>query len=108
MTLVSAHAQPEPEGDAVYLKERGSLVFTASNLAALPANKTYELWLIPANGAAPIPAGTFEPDRLPTAHGQLVLLPHLPAGIEVKAFGVTLENAGGSATPTLPILLAGG
>ncbi|MDR5729886.1 MAG: anti-sigma factor [Terriglobia bacterium] len=105
VTLVSAHAQPEPEGDAVYLKERGSLVFTASNLAALPANKTYELWLIPANGAAPIPAGTFEPD----AHGMAsVLLPHLPAGIEVKAFGVTLENAGGSATPTLPILLAGG
>lgn len=105
VTLISAHAQPEPEGDAVYLKERGALVFTASNLTALPANKTYELWLIPANGAAPIPAGTFEPD----AHGMAsVLLPHLPAGIEAKAFGVTLENAGGSATPTLPILLAGG
>ena len=105
VTLVGAHAHPEPEGDAVYLQERGALVFTASNLTPLPANKTYELWLIPANGAAPIPAGTFEPDARGMAS---VLLPHLPAGIEAKAFGVTLENAGGSTTPTLPILLAGG
>ena len=105
VTLVGAHAHPEPEGDAVYLQELGALVFTASNLTPLPANKTYELWLIPANGAAPIPAGTFEPDARGMAS---VLLPHLPAGIEAKAFGVTLENAGGSTTPTLPILLAGG
>lgn len=104
VTLVSAHAQPEPTGEAVYLKERGALVFTANNLVPLPANKTYELWVIPASGAAPIPAGTFQPD----AHGMAsVLLPHLPSGIQAKAFGVTMENAGGSATPTLPILLAG-
>ncbi len=105
VTLVSAHAQPEPSGDAVYLKERGALVFAASHLAPLPPNKTYELWVIPANGAAPLPAGTFQPD----AHGMAsVLLPHLPKGVEAKAFGVTMENAGGSTTPTLPILLAGG
>jgi hypothetical protein len=89
----------------VYLKERGALVFTASNLVPLPANKTYELWVIPASGTAPIPAGTFQPD----AHGMAsVLLPNLPKGIEAKAFGVTMEKAGGSTTPTLPILLAGG
>lgn len=105
VTLVSAHAQPNPEGDAVYLKDRGALVFTAVNLTPLPPNKTYELWLIPANGAGPIPAGTFQPDAEGMAS---VLLPHLPAGVEAKAFGVTLENAGGSATPTLPILLSGG
>jgi anti-sigma-K factor RskA len=37
-----------------------------------------------------------------------VLLPNLPKGVSAKAFGVTMENAGGSTTPTLPILLAGG
>ncbi len=105
VTLVSAHAQPEPSGDAVYLKNRGSLVFTASHMAPLPPNKTYELWVIPANGSAPIPAGTFQPDAQGMAS---VLLPHLPKGIPAKAFGVTLENTGGSTTPTLPILLAGG
>ena len=105
VTLVSAHAQPEPTGDAVYLKNRGALVFTASHLAPLPPNKTYELWVIPANGSAPVPAGTFQPDAQGMAS---VLLPNLPKGIPAKAFGVTMENAGGSTTPTLPILLAGG
>ena len=105
VALVSAHAQPEPSGDAVYLKSRGALVFTASHLVPLPPNKTYELWVIPANGGAPLPAGTFQPDAQGMAS---VLLPNLPKGIPAKAFGVTVENAGGSTTPTLPILLAGG
>jgi anti-sigma-K factor RskA len=89
----------------VYLRSRGALIFSASNLRPLPPDKTYELWVIPANGSAPIPAGTFEPDAKGMAS---VLLPHLPKGVQAKAFGVTMENAGGSTTPTLPILLAGG
>jgi hypothetical protein len=105
VTLVAAHATPVPTGHAVYLANRGALVFTASNLAPLPANKTYELWVIPANGSASIAAGTFQPDARGMAS---VLLPNLPRGIRAKAFGVTMENSGGSATPTLPILLAGG
>lgn len=105
VALVSAHAQPEPSGDAVYLKSRGALVFTASHLVPLPPNKTYELWVIPANGGAPLPAGIFQPDAQGMAS---VLLPNLPKGIPAKAFGVTVENVGGSTTPTLPILLAGG
>ncbi|MGH9617420.1 MAG: anti-sigma factor [Acidobacteriaceae bacterium] len=105
VTLVSAHTRPEPTGHAVYLKNRGALVFTANNLAPLPAKKTYELWVIPANGSAPVPAGTFQPDARGMAN---VLLPGLPKGIDAKAFGVTVENSGGSTTPTLPILLAGG
>lgn len=105
VTLVAAHARPEPAGHAVYLANRGALVFTASNLAPLPANKTYELWVIPANGTAPVPAGTFAPDARGAAS---LLLPRLPRGIRAKAFGVTMENSGGSKTPTLPILLAGG
>lgn len=105
VALVSAHAQPQPSGDAVYLQGRGALVFTASHMAPLPPNKTYELWVIPANGAAPIPAGTFQPDAKGMAS---VLLPSLPKGIQAKAFGVTMENAGGAKTPTMPILFAGG
>ncbi len=105
VTLVAAHSTPVPTGHAVYMANRGALVFTASNLAPLPQNKTYELWVIPANGTAPVPAGTFQPDARGMAS---VLLPSLPKGIEAKAFGVTMENAGGAATPTMPILLAGG
>ena len=69
----------------------------------LPEDKTYELWVIPSSGA-PIPAGLFRPD---TAGSASVVLPTIPHGVQAKAFGVTIENAGGSATPTVPIVLSG-
>lgn len=93
-----------PLGHATYVAAKGALVFFASNLEPLDSYKTYELWLIPANDRDPIPAGTFKPDT----HGNAsVILPPLPKGIDAKAFGVTVEDEGGSQTPTMPIMLAG-
>jgi anti-sigma-K factor RskA len=102
--LTSSKTHPAPSGRAVYLPSAGALVFQGNNLAFLPAEKTYELWVIPANGSAPIPAGLFRPDAAGNAS---VVLPELPKGIPARAFGVTVEKASGSATPTAPILLAG-
>jgi hypothetical protein len=102
--LTGLKTPPSPTGRAVYLPSTGALVFQGNNLASLPADKTYELWVIPANGAAPIPAGLFRPDATGNAS---VLLPELPKGIPAKAFGVTIEKASGSDTPTAPIVLAG-
>lgn len=102
--LTAAKTASAPSARAVYLAARGALVLEASNLQPLPAGKTYELWVIPASGAAPIPAGIFEPDAAGSAS---VVMPRLPQGVPAKAFGVTIENAGGSAAPTLPIVLAG-
>jgi anti-sigma-K factor RskA len=69
----------------------------------LPENKTYELWVIPTSGA-PVPAGLFRPDASGSAS---VLLPPIPQGLQAKAFGITIENAEGSNTPTAPIILSG-
>jgi Anti-sigma-K factor rskA len=102
--LTGAKAKPEPTGRAVYLAESGGLVFQANDLEQLAQDKTYELWVIPANGQAPIPAGTFRPDAAGSAS---VLMPPLPKGVPAKAFGVTIEKAEGSATPTAPIILVG-
>lgn len=102
--LTAAKVRAVPTGRAVYLAERGSLLFQANNLDPLPQNKTYELWVIPANGKAPIPAGIFRPDAQGNAS---VVLPPLPRGVPAKAFGVTIEQASGATTPTLPIILAG-
>jgi anti-sigma-K factor RskA len=97
--------KPKPQGRATYVASKGTLVFLASNLAPLDPQKTYELWLIPAEaGLSPIPAGTFQPDSRGNAN---VVMPTLPKGIEAKAFGVTIEEEGGSKTPTAPIVLAG-
>jgi anti-sigma-K factor RskA len=94
----------QPSGHVTYLPKSGALILVASNLHPLPKNKTYELWLIPANGKAPMPAGLFRPDAAGSA---AVVMPPLPEGMQAKAFGVTIEVAQGSPTPTLPIVMSG-
>ncbi len=104
VTLTIAKTPPEPNAHTVYLPERGALVMQASNMKQVPVGKAYELWVIPANGSAPVPAGTFSPDAQGFAS---LVLPKLPTGVAAKAFGITIENAGGATTPTAPILLSG-
>jgi anti-sigma-K factor RskA len=96
-------APPSPQGKALYLRNRGSLVFLASNMPPLPSEKAYELWLIPTQGA-PIPAGVFKPDVRGSA---TVVNPPLPAGTQAKAFAITVENEAGASTPTMPIVMMG-
>ena len=104
VSLTVPKAAPSPAARATYSPRSGTLLLMASNLAPLPAQKVYELWLIPADGSAPVPAGTFSPD----ARGNASLLtPALHGAVAAKAFGITVEPVGGSATPTVPILLAG-
>lgn len=104
VTLTETKQPAQPVGHATYLTKSGALIFVASNLHPVPQDKTYELWLIPANGKAPIPAGLFRPDSTGSAS---VVLPSLPEGVEAKAFGVTVEVAQGASAPTLPIVMAG-
>jgi anti-sigma-K factor RskA len=100
---VSLKMPPPPAGKAIYSRQQNGLVFVASNLHALPSEKTYELWLVPTQGA-PIPAGIFKPDARGSA---VVINPPLPAGVEAKAFAITIEPDGGSKTPTPPIIMMG-
>jgi anti-sigma-K factor RskA len=104
VTLTTTKTPPSPTAHTVYLADRGALVMEASHLNPVPAGKAYELWVIPASGGAPLPAGTFRPNAEGYAS---VVLPRLPSGVPAKAFGITIENAAGSATPTLPIVLSG-
>ena len=103
-TLVMGKS-PQPQGKAIYLRSRSSLIFFASNMPALPPQRAYELWLIPTSGA-PIPAGVFKPD----AHGSATVInPPLPAGVEAKTFAITVEPETGSAAPTSsPIMVGAG
>ncbi|MGC1297668.1 MAG: anti-sigma factor, partial [Alloacidobacterium sp.] len=104
VTLLEVKAAVQPTAHVIYEKDKGALIFVASHLHPVQANKTYELWLIPANGQAPIPAGLFRPDVNGSAS---VVLPPLPTGVDAKAFGVTIEEAQGAATPTMPIVMSG-
>lgn len=103
--MLAPKAPPKgPVAGVTYNPKKGTLVFLASNLDPLQTYKTYELWLIPKGKNRPIPAGTFHPDE----HGNAsVIMPNLPEGVDAKAFGVTIEDAGGSDKPTMPIIMAG-
>ena len=105
-TLVAAKAPPQPQGKAIYVRDCGNLIFLANNMPPLPAEKIYELWLIPVNGA-PVPAGLFKPD----AHGSATVVnPPLPLGMEAKAFAITVEpEVGEHMAPTsTPIMVGAG
>jgi len=105
ITVVKANTLPQPQGKAFYVRDQARLVFIANNLPQLSPQKAYELWLIPASGAAPIPAGVFKPD----AHGSATVInPPLPVGVQPKAFAMTIEPEQGSSTPTMPIVMVGG
>jgi anti-sigma-K factor RskA len=93
-----------PEGHALYSAATGRLVFTASNMPAPPAGKAYELWVLPAAGGAPIPAGVFTPDLRGSA---AVVFPDIPSNVQAGGFGVTVEDAAGSPKPTSAIILSG-
>jgi len=103
ITLVAAKSAPQPQGKVFYLPEKARLVFLANNMAQLPPGRAYELWLIPVTGA-PIPAGLFEAD----AHGSgSILNPPLRAGVQAKAFAITVEPETGSSAPTSEIIMVG-
>jgi anti-sigma-K factor RskA len=103
ITLVAAKAPPQPQGKAFYLRSKGNLIFLASNMPAPPAQKAYELWLIPTSGA-PIPAGVFKPNARGSA---TVVNPPLPSGVEAKAFAITVEPEAGSAAPSSQPIMIG-
>src|SRR5437763_506906 len=100
LTLVTAKtAPPQPEIKMIYSPNKAGLLLMASNMEPLPPDKVYELWLLPASGGAPMPAGTFKPD----GSGNAMMHHSMDTGMEAKAFAVTIEPAGGSQTPTMPI-----
>jgi len=100
--LSPAKARPLPHGKAFYNSSKGLLFYTTS-LESLPSGRTYELWLIPAEGN-PVDAGVFNTD----AHGNgQVILPSLPQGLTAKTFAVTIEPEGGVPAPTGPMVLVG-
>src|SRR5437588_9707814 len=92
-----------PHGKALDVQSSGKLLFLGSNLPALPDDKAYELWVLPATGN-PLPAGVFRPDNKGSG---LVVNPPLSAGIAAKGFAITVEPKEGSAAPTTKPVMVG-
>ena len=94
---------PAPSAAArVFWSRSRGLVFTGSNLPAVPPDRVYQLWFIA--GQTPVSAGLITPE----AGGQLDAVLDVPLGIPVPAvMAVTVEPAGGVPAPTSDPFLAG-
>jgi anti-sigma-K factor RskA len=80
-----------PSKDAVVVRMNG--------VPAPPAGKVYQMWLIPKDGSAPVSQGLMDAEALSK--------PAVVKGIASAAsLGITVEPAGGSASPTLPTVAA--
>ena len=103
VTVALARQPGQPSGAAhvMYNAKMGMLMYDGE-IAPAPAAKSYQLWLVPAQGK-PISAGVFNPVGGRADH----LLAKLPPGIAPKVFAVTLEPAGGMPQPTGPMVLVG-
>ncbi len=78
------------------------LVFTASDLPAVPEGRTYQLWVL--TDGAPVSAGLLQPDAGGAVETYIETPPDLPSPV---GMAVTIEPAGGVPAPTTPPILVG-
>jgi len=98
MQRVDLAGQPvAPRSTArAFVSRHSGLAFAANQLPALPADKVYQLWVIP-QGQAPVSAGLLAPD----GSGHASLFFPMPADMPPAAvIAVTVEPAGGVPAPT--------
>lgn len=101
VALTPMPGMPKGAARVVYNARMGMLVYDGQ-LESAPAQKSYQLWLVPRNGQ-PISAGVFTSASGETSNWMI----KLPRGITPIAFAVTLEPAGGMPQPTGPKVLVG-
>lgn len=79
--------------------EKDAAVVKMKDVPAPPEGKVYQMWLIPKDGSAPVSQGLMDAEALSK--------PAMVKGISsAAALGITVEPAGGSASPTLPTVAA--
>jgi hypothetical protein len=95
INLAGQPAAPKASARAFWSRSRG-LVFTASDLPAAPAGKTYQLWVL-TKAPAPISAGLFKPDP----QGRVAAVFETPLDLpQPIGMAVTIEPDGGVPAPT--------
>jgi len=102
--LAGRPVAPQASARAYWSRSRG-LVFTASNLPALPPGRVYQLWVLPAQPSPPISVGwLLKPDASGRANVLFDTPPDLP---KPQKIAVTIEPEGGVPAPTGDMYLLG-
>jgi anti-sigma-K factor RskA len=87
-------AMKQGQGTLIYSRSEHRLVLIGRGMPVLPADQTYQLWMMTKTGA-PISGGVFRPDQAGNVE--------VPASGDldgVDRMGVSVEPAGGSSQPT--------
>jgi anti-sigma-K factor RskA len=101
--LAGQPAAPQASGRGYWSRSRG-LVFTATSLPALPAGRTYQLWVLPAQGPPISNRWMFRPD----AAGRAAAVFDTPVDLpRPTALAVSIEPDGGVPAPTGALYLVG-
>lgn len=101
--MILGGKDPQPQARArVFWSERARRgIIVASNLAPLPSDRQYELWVF--QSGKPIAAGVFDADAQGRAIFESTDFPEPRA----QNFAVTIEPRGGVPAPTGPAVLVG-
>lgn len=100
VSLNGTEAQPRAHGQLIADPNSQSAVLVIAGLSKLETGKTYQVWLIDADG--PVSAGLLAVD----ANGQGVLIVTTDLTIsEFDALGISIEPDGGSKQPTGEIVV---
>ena len=98
--ILGTQLQPGARGQVIADAGTGSAVLVVSGLTPLPADSTYEFWLIQDKTA--VAAGLFNAD----SQGRAILqLPRTSGLSSFNAAGVSIEPAGGSQQPSKIVML---
>jgi anti-sigma-K factor RskA len=97
-------SSPKAVAVSVWDAEKQDGVLVVQNLAPLPADKDYQLWVIDPKQGGPVDAGVFTVDDKGTVHFRFKPRSNVNAA---GTFAVTLEKKGGVPAPEGKMVLAG-
>lgn len=100
--VASASVQVGSSGHAtlIYTKAKHRIVLIGRDIPLLPADRTYQMWMLQSNGTA-TSAGVFRPD-----HDGSVLVQASGDLNRTAQMGISIEHAGGAPQPTPGAIIA--
>jgi anti-sigma-K factor RskA len=100
LSIAGTEVQPDAMGQLVVGADGQTAVLAVSNLAVLPDDQTYQLWLIGEDG--PVSEGVFTVD----AEGEGLLTVRAASAVfSYDTIGISIEPEGGSLQPTGDIVM---
>ncbi|WP_343212772.1 anti-sigma factor [Arthrobacter sp. H41] len=91
--------EPGGRADLAVSREENAAVLTLTGVPAPPEGSVYQMWRLPSDGSAPISVGTMTAEDV--AGSKVTAVKDID---QFAGLALTVEPAGGSSSPTLPLV----